>query len=209
MNGASALTTGLRRAPLSAAYVVAVAAGSLRLSRLEPARRQAVLRAASTNLDNLRRGHLGTLLSSAVVLEPPVTRSLTTGAAVLVAGELTLGTRPVLALFAAGHTLASLAVGGLLGVGALPGVSPPRVRAEVDVGLSYGVLAVAAALAATRRRPVLATLAVAALVVPPVVRTPSPTTWGHVLSTLIGGMGGRMLTDRAVRSRLLRRSFGE
>ncbi|MEU9007914.1 hypothetical protein AB0D15_40070, partial [Streptomyces sp. NPDC048551] len=58
--------------PLSTLYTGGVQLGSHALERLAPAERERVLRACSTNVDNLDSGRWETLLTSACVLEEPI-----------------------------------------------------------------------------------------------------------------------------------------
>ena len=182
----------LRAVPLTTGYVTLLLASAVWLQQTDASTRSRVLHGASSNLSNLQDGRLHVLLTSALVVVPPAGGSLVAGAALLAAGEQLLGSWRVAGVFALGHTSATLAVSALLQADALPGVQTPATRSAVDVGLSYGVLAVAGALATAgprRTAPWLTTLS-AVVVVPLLRHPPTFTAWGHVFSAGIGVAAG-------------------
>ena len=178
----------LRAAPFTTGYVALLTASTAWLQQTDASTRNGVLHDASSNLSNLQDGRWHVLLTSALVVVPPVRSSLVAGAALLAAGERLLGSWRVAGVFTLGHVSATLAVSALLQADALPGVHTPAARSAVDVGLSYGVLAVAGALAAALpRRSWPWPTAVSAVVVVPLLRhAPTPTAWGHLISAGIG-----------------------
>lgn len=185
-----------RRLPVTCAYVAAVVVATACLRLVDPGTRSAVLHAASTNLDNLEDGRWDVLVTSALVVVPPALPVVLVDGPLLAVGELVLGSRRLVAVFAAGHALASLLVAALLEADLLPGVAPVDVRSAVDVGLSYGALSVLGCLLVARpRRPARWVLPAAALVVVPLlVRAPTFTSWGHVFALSLGlalGAGAR------------------
>ncbi len=179
----------------TAAYVGALGLGTYGVGRLAPARRERLLRAHSTNVENLRAGRWHTLVSSAFLAE----RALSPGyTALLMAAlgraETRWGARRTAGVFALGHVGASLLVyGGLWAVGAAPGTA----RA-IDVGPSYGLGAVLAQHAVGVRRPAprrAATAGLLALTVRPLLgRTPGFADVGHLAALAIGLAAGRPAT---------------
>lgn len=159
-----------------------------------------LLFAASTNLANLGRGHVETLLLSALVPGPTLAATLPLLVVVLVLGEAVLGSLRSLAVFATVHVGVSLLVAGLLALSLLPGVSSSAARQAVDVGPSYGLFALLGALLVTlgRRRYALRWRLVAAAAAAvttlalgvDVADAPTFTAWGHLLSLVAGGLIG-------------------
>lgn len=187
--GAQPLALALaRRAPWAAsAYVAAVQSGAYALRPLPEADREAVLRAHSTNVDNLRDGRWHTLLTSAFLVEEPLDPAY--GAmllGILGGAETVWGSRRTAAVFAFGHLGASLLVyGGLRATDA-----SKETRSAVDVGASYGLNAVLGAAAASlphRAARAVAAAGVLGLVVRPLVREGRTfTDAGHLAALLLG-----------------------
>ncbi|MEU1629079.1 rhomboid-like protein [Streptomyces sp. NPDC020096] len=134
------MTSSRTRVPwATAVYAGAVALGAYGIGQLAPERREKLLRAHSTNLDNLRAGRWHTLATSAFLTEeapsPPYAGLVV---AVLGRTEAAWGVRRTAGAFALGHIGASLLVyAGLRAVG----TSAETARA-IDVGPSYGFNAV-------------------------------------------------------------------
>jgi hypothetical protein len=171
----------------TAIYTGALGLGAHGVRRLSPARRERLLRACSTNVDNLRAGRWHTLVTSAFLTErapgPAYTGLL---AAALGGAETAWGARRTAAVFAVGHVGASLLVyGGLRVVGASPGTA----RA-IDVGPSYGLGAVLAHEAAAIPHPALRTAASTVLLAigvrPLLLRRPGFTDVGHLAALALG-----------------------
>ncbi|MCW2504857.1 MAG: hypothetical protein JWO79_3141 [Actinomycetia bacterium] len=136
----------LRRVPLTATYVGTLAAVTVVMSRLDSDTQLALLRAASTNLDNLGRGDLSTLLTSAfVVVDPPSATAWLLLAGLFGAAELLWGSWRAAGVFLAGHVGATLVVAAGLLVAVRQGWAGPEVESALDVGVSYGVMALAGA----------------------------------------------------------------
>lgn len=198
-----AVTALAGRAPLTLAYVGVLGGTSVWLHTVEPDTRVAVLQTASTNLDNLREGHWSVLVTSAGVLLPPLGPTLAVAATILVAGEVLLGRSWAAVTFISGHVGASLAVAGLLLADALPGVLAETAGAKLDVGVSYGTLAVLGTLAATRpaQWPAMWCAGVLAMTAAPLGLTdPTVTRWGHAAAAVLGvllGAGLRWRRDGA------------
>ncbi|WP_432969301.1 rhomboid-like protein [Dactylosporangium sp. CA-233914] len=195
----------LRLAPL---YVAAVLGVGLAIDHVAgPGARARVVAASSTNVANLDRHRVWTLLTSAFVLgggvEPlaVVQLMLLTGAA-----ELLLGRRRLTEVFLLTHVIASCLVYAVLRVGLRHGWVSPAVAGAEDVGTSYGAHAIAGALAwclPVRARRVLVPL-VLALVIMPFAGDRSFTTLGHLLSALIGLLAGWQMLHRPLAGRLRR-----
>ncbi|MEU6960578.1 rhomboid-like protein [Streptomyces chrestomyceticus] len=178
---------------LTPLYVGAVQLGAYATARLPAQERAELLRAHSTNVDNLRAGRWRTLATSAVFVESPL--PVPYGLALLAAlgtAEAAWGTRRAAGMFAAGHIGASLLVyGGLRAARALShkAVTPDTERA-VDVGASYGFYATVGALAVSvphRGARAAATAGVLALGVGPVLnRRRDFTDAGHLAALLLG-----------------------
>lgn len=185
----------MRRTPWAAsAYVTAVQSGAYALRPLPEPDREAVLRAHSTNVDNLRAGRWHTLLTSAFLVDRPIDPAY--GAillGILGSAETVWGPRRTAAVFAFGHLGASLLV-----YGGLRAADPAEeTRSAVDVGASYGLNAVVGAAAISlpnRTARAVAAAAVLALAVPPLVRKGRTfTDAGHLAALLLGlgaGHGG-------------------
>jgi hypothetical protein len=145
----AAASGGLRRVPLTATYVGTLAAVTFAMSRLDSATQLSLLRAASTNLDNLGRGDLPTLLTSAfVVVDPPSVSAWLILAGLFGALELLWGSWRTAGVFLAGHVGATLAVAAGLVVAIHEGWAESAVASALDVGVSYGVMALAGAASA-------------------------------------------------------------
>jgi hypothetical protein len=134
---------------VTAAYAVTLFLVASMLLALGPRAQDRVVGQLSTNLDNLARGHLGTLLGSAFVTSEGQTYLLLPGLVCLMGlAELLWRSKRLVQAFALGHIGATLIVAvGLAGAikfGWLP-ISIARVS---DVGLSYGAVAVLGTLTA-------------------------------------------------------------
>ncbi len=153
-----------------------------------------VVRAASTNLANLRAGHWSVLAASALVLENWATLRVAATAVALGTAEVLLGRLRTPAVFLAGHVGSSLVVAGLLEADVLPGVRAVDVASAVDVGPSYGALAVLGALAATRVRGLRWAGLVVVVLAGAVLAEPTFTAWGHLVAGVLGAGVGAVLT---------------
>ncbi|GAA1886490.1 rhomboid-like protein [Streptantibioticus ferralitis] len=155
------MTSSRTRVPWATAlYATVVALGAYGIGQLAPERREKLLRAHSTNLDNLRAGRWHTLATSAFLTEaapgPAHTALLVT---VLGRSEAAWGARRTAGVFALGHIGASLLVyAGLRAVG-----SSAETARAIDVGPSYGFNAVVGGRAARIPHPGLRAAAVTGL----------------------------------------------
>ncbi len=135
---------------VTAAYAVALVAVSLTLTALGPRAHDAVVSQMSTNLHNLARGHLRTLVGSAFVNDGGDVRVWLPGLLCLLAlGELIWRSRGLLIAFAVGHIGATLIVAAWLAVALESGWLPFSLARATDVGISYGAVCVLGALTAS------------------------------------------------------------
>jgi len=128
-------------------YAVALIVVTTVLAGLAPAVQDRVIRHASTNLHNLRHGHVETLLDSAFVADAgPVSLWLPGLACLLGIGELLWRGKRLLVAFTVGHVGATLFVAVGLTAAVTFGWLPATVTRATDVGISYGAAAVLGAL---------------------------------------------------------------
>ena len=180
-------------------YASILVANALWLYQTDRWIKDAALRSASTNLEQLSRDPLTSLLTSALWTDVDGWRSvLAPAAAVLLVFaplERRIGTWRWILAFAAGHVGATLIVQGGLAVAGRAGLLDAAVSQSVDVGWSYGgmaLLAVLTYLLPTRRRLPFATLVVAAQLL--ALRHPTFTDFGHLAAVIIGLALGPWLT---------------
>lgn len=202
-SAAPALLAGLvRRVPVTAGYLSLLALASWLLGQLDNGSRDTVLHHASTNLDNLRSLHVGTLLTSAFVMTSAPTLAWWCAIAALLAGvELRLGSRLLATAFLAGHVGATLLVAAGLATGIRAGWVDGGVAGTVDVGVSYGLMAVIGLLAATlpgRLQPLWAGLWLTAAGVA-VFEARDFTSVGHLLALGIGLLAATRARRRTAR----------
>jgi rhomboid family protein len=185
---ASRTLSGAAQLRVTAAYAVVLVGVSLTLTLLGPHARDVVVSRMSTNLHNLRHGHMGTLVGSAFVDNGGYVCVWLPGLVCLLAlGELIWRSKGLVVTFAIGHIGATLIVAVGL-VGALEAQwLPTSVARASDVGVSYGAVCVLGALTASiplRWRPVwigwwLGIAVVAAM-------GADFTAFGHILALLLG-----------------------
>jgi hypothetical protein len=139
-------------------YSVALVAVSATLTVLGPHARDVVVSRMSTNLHNLARGHLSTLVGSAFVEDGGEVYAWLPGLVCLLAlGELIWRSAGLLIAFTVGHIGATLFVAAGLVAAVKAGWLPISVARASDVGVSYGAVCVLGALTASipaRWRPV-------------------------------------------------------
>jgi hypothetical protein len=153
----SRMFTGLVRLRVTAGYAAVLVAVAGTLWMLGPQVQKSVIAHMSTNLYNLQRGHLGTLVGSAFVTDGRQIYVWLPGLVCLLALAewLWRGRRLVMA-FALGHVGATLIVAVWLAVAIHVGWLPKSVTLASDVGVSYGAAGVLGALTAAippRLRP--------------------------------------------------------
>lgn len=134
---------------VTATYAVILVVIYLILSALGPHAREVVVSRMSTNVHNLGRGHLGTLIGSAFVNDGGDLFLWLPGLACLLAlGELMWCGRGLLLTFAVGHIGATLIVAVGLVAAIETGMLPVSVARASDVGISYGAMCVLGAFTA-------------------------------------------------------------
>jgi hypothetical protein len=142
----------IRRSPATFVYAGVILVTTWVVAGLSASESEALLLSQSTNLQNLRQDPITVLFRSAfwsggsAVL--PVIALL---AAVLAPAEVWLGTARLIFVFAVGHVGATLITAVALSHGYFAAPGPGGVTRTVDVGVSYGLLCVAAVL--THRLP--------------------------------------------------------
>jgi len=137
----------LARLRVTVAYGAILVCVNTTLLTLRPALQDQVIRHASTNLHNLSRGHLGTLFSSAFVVDAsPVALWLPGLLCLLGLAEVLWRSARLAVAFVVGHVGATLLVAIGLTAGVSWGWLPGTVTRATDVGMSYGAMAVLGAL---------------------------------------------------------------
>nr|WP_235631474.1 rhomboid-like protein [Mycolicibacterium fortuitum] len=145
----SRVFSNLVRVRVTLCYATALFVIASLLLVLGPHAQDRVVGRLSTNLDNLGRGNVGTLLGSAFVTAEGYTYLLLPGLICLLAlAELLWRSRRLVQAFALGHVGATLIVAGGLAAAIKLGWLPISVAHATDVGLSYGALAVLGTLTA-------------------------------------------------------------
>ena len=180
--------SGAAQLRVTAAYAAVLIGVSSTLRMLGPQARDAAVSRMSTNLHNLRHGHMGTLVGSAFVDDSDAIYVWLPGLVCLLAlGELIWRSRGLVVAFAVGHIGATLIVAVGLAAALEAGWLPMSVARASDVGVSYGAVCVLGALTASipsRWRAVwigwwLGVAVVAAL-------GADFTAFGHILALLLG-----------------------
>jgi hypothetical protein len=180
--------SGAAQLRVTAAYAAVLIGVSSTLRMLGPQARDAAVSRMSTNLHNLRHGHVGTLVGSAFVDDSDAIYVWLPGLVCLLAlGELIWRSRGLVVAFAVGHIGATLIVAVGLAAALEAGWLPMSVARASDVGVSYGAVCVLGALTASipsRWRAVwigwwLGVAVVAAL-------GADFTAFGHILALLLG-----------------------
>jgi hypothetical protein len=142
----STLST-LLRLRVTVGYAVTLVTVATTLLLLGPRVQDHVVRHMSTNLHNLERGHLGTLIGSAFVTENgPMWVWLPGLVCLLAVTELLWRSGRVLVTVALGHIGATLIVAAGLATALYLGWLPISVARATDVGISYAATALLGAL---------------------------------------------------------------
>lgn len=183
------LSRSLRRADVGWAYAAVVVVVAIVVRVLPGTRTQDLVLESSTNLDNLRHTPLLVLGASAFVVSP-VWGLWVVAPLVVVFGaaQRWLGRAATVIVAVLGHVGATLFVAVLLAAGINDGVVDADVAREPDVGVSYGLAAVAAVLVGRvprRWRPWYA-LGVLAVAGGPLLLDPDFTGVGHVIAVILG-----------------------
>jgi hypothetical protein len=149
-----ALLSRLARLRVTLTYVVILTAVSVTLSRFYPGLQDAVIRDTSTNLYNLGRGHVDTLVTSAFVADAGPEWEWVPGLVFLLAvGELLWLAKRSLVTLALCHVGATLLVAAWLAIAVESGWLPIDVATEADVGMSYCAVGVLGSLTPAIPRP--------------------------------------------------------
>jgi hypothetical protein len=145
------------RLRVTVGYAVMLVAIATVLTILGPQVQDVVIQHMSTNLHNLARGHVGTLVGSAfVTVDGPIWVWLPGLTCLLAVAELLWRSGRVLVTITLGHVGATLIVAAGLAAAVELGWSPVSVARDADVGISYVAVAVLGALTAaipSRWRP--------------------------------------------------------
>ena len=138
------------RLRVTVAYAIVVTCVTMTLLALGPQAQERAISRASTNLHNLSRGHIGTLLDSAFVVDAgPIYEWLPGLVCVLAVAELLWGSWRLIVAFAVGHVGATLLVAvGLTAAVEWNWLDAGSVTRATDVGMSYGAAGVLGALTA-------------------------------------------------------------
>lgn len=140
---------GVASVRVTATYAVILLVIYLIFATLGPHAHQVAVSRMSTNVHNLARGHVGTLIGSAFVNDGGDLFLWLPGLAGLLAlGELMWCGRGLLLTFAVGHIGATLIVAVGLVAAIETGMLPFSVARASDVGISYGAMCVLGAFTA-------------------------------------------------------------
>jgi multisubunit Na+/H+ antiporter MnhF subunit len=143
------LLSRLARLRITLGYALALVAVSVALVVLGPRVHDRVVGLASTNLHNLARGHLGTLLGSAFITDAgPMWFWLPGLVCLLALAELIWRSGRLAFVFVTGHIGATLLVAAGLTAAIELRWLPLSISRASDVGVSYGAVAVLGALTA-------------------------------------------------------------
>src|ERR1700742_5273052 len=133
----------LARGQFTAAYAAILLAISCAILALGPHAHDVIVQRASTNLHNLARGHLGTLLGSALVVDAgPLYFCLPFLTCLPALAELHLRTIRLVVAFLVGHIGATLVVAAALAAAVEFGWVAVSVARGSEVGMHYGGLSV-------------------------------------------------------------------
>jgi membrane associated rhomboid family serine protease len=178
----------VRQAPFSVAMLISILTTTavLRWAVSDDAE---FLEWISTNVHNLSHRPVTSLVASALVIDGQALVLWSVAlVAVLIPVERRYGTMRTIAVFAAGHVLATLFTELPVAIGIHLGYLPHSDARWLDVGVSYGlaaVTAVAVGLIPGRRRFVITALMAGALV-GTLIAMPSMAAAGHVIAFSIG-----------------------
>ena len=173
---------------LAWAYAAVVAVVAV-VAQVLPGTSEELVLDTSTNLDNLRHTPVLVLVASAFVVSS--LRGLWILLPLVVvfgAAQRWLGRAATLVVATLGHVGATLLVAVLLAAGIERGALDPAIARAPDVGVSYGLAAVAGVLVARvprRRRPWYA-LALLVVAGGPLLVSPNFTDVGHLIAVLLG-----------------------
>lgn len=209
----STLRTLIRQAPATSAYLAGLMVTTATLASSSPHAVHWLVASASTNLHNMTIDPLRVLVISAFWVQstPWIWLLAPLMVVVMAPAERLLGTGRTVLVFATGHLGATALTVAAIGVGVDRGLFPHSLAYALDVGPSYGLVALAAVLAT--RLPVRGTrrAAIAALLfglATAVILGGDFTDAGHLLAALIGLALSRIVTGTARVAREPGRSHG-
>jgi hypothetical protein len=182
----------IRRVPVTTALLGGIVATALVKRSVDGT---ALEQAASTNLENLRRRPVRSLLASAVVAEGDHWVAAALGTAGALGGlEYLAGTRRAVAIAVVGHVLPTLATQAAVWSGVRTGRLPYSVRNQVDVGASYVITAAVGGLVTllpARLRLAVSAIALAAAA-GEILITRQVVSAGHGLAFAVGYLASRV-----------------
>lgn len=179
----------LARLPVTLGYGTLLAAATVAMTHLAPDVQDRIVRHTSTNLHNLAQGRLGTLITSAFVVDADFLLIwLPCLMCLLGAAELAWGSLRAATAFAVGHVGSTAVVAVGLTAGVRFGWLPHSVSRADDVGMSYGAAAVLGALTPVVTRRLRPAWAVGWVVVGAVAvwTTRDFTDVGHLIALILG-----------------------
>jgi hypothetical protein len=145
----SRVLSGLALVRVTATYAVVLVLVAATLVALGPRVQCRVIDNLSTNLHNLARGHVGTLIGSAFVTGDDHIYVWLPGLVCLLAlGELLWCGKRLVVAFTVGHVGATLIIAAGLATAIVVGWLPASIAGASDVGISYGAAAVLGTLTA-------------------------------------------------------------
>jgi len=191
--------TLIREVPATAAYLAALMITTATLASSSPRAVHWLVASASTNLHNMTTDPLRVLVVSAFWVQstPWIWLLASVVVAVMASAECLLGTGRTLFVFAVGHLGATALTVAAIGAGVQGGLLPHRLAYALDVGPSYGLVAVAAVLVTRLPRRRLRLAAIGALLsglAAAVVLEGDFTDAGHLIAALIGLALTRIVT---------------
>lgn len=200
----STLRALIRQAPATAtaAYLAALMVTTATLASSSPHAVHWLVASASTNLHNMTIDPLRVLVVSAFWVQstPWIWLLAPLLVAVMAPAERLLGTGRTLLIFATGHLGATALTVAAIGVGVDRGLLPHRLAYALDVGPSYGLVALAAVLATRLPARRMRWAAIGALLfglATAVLLGGDFTDAGHLIAALIGLALSRIVTGSA------------
>ncbi|WP_407285351.1 rhomboid-like protein [Streptomyces sp. BP-8] len=192
-----ALTRYPRRSPATLGYLVLLAVDTLVVKRVLPESTAGrILQDISTNIDNLPRHPVTSLLGSLLVVDRGTLLDylLTVGLGVAVCLgflEHRIGAPRAFAAVLLGHVGATLVTSGVVAMAIDAGTYPPDIRHALDYGVSYVSIAATASITPLLPRRARPWWAAVAVLYPLTAaewygRLPDFTTIGHIAAALIG-----------------------
>jgi hypothetical protein len=189
----------IREVPATAAYLAGLMITTAALASSSPQTVHWLVASASTNLHNMTIDPLRVLVVSAFWVQstPWIWLLAPLVVVVMAAAERLLGTGRTLLIFVAGHVGATALTVAAIGAGVEGGLLPHRLAYALDVGPSYGLVALAAVLVTRLPRRRMRPAAIGALLsglATAVMLGGDFTDAGHLIAALIGLALTRIVT---------------